>query len=344
MALGGMSYSPDAGATDTQYWSVTHSLELQDISVELSSDDPVNVPEISMASTRARTIVMDQLHGRAANGEPALLRRTFVEVEDDLEGHLTIESDDYDEALDATFEGDLADRSVRFELVEEGGEWERTFVDEDGEETDGPKEALEYLAPDAHLAGLLKEMGEAKKGASWQADAAVLVAFVAPGGKLHLSVDAPSAADRGEQPVLAGLDPLLGMDLWELLAGDSDGELTGGIDCQLTSMEEDRAVIEIKVDVSASRDVSAKLEEWITGLETPFGIEVSSGTATLDATGEGEVTWNLKTGLPVAVELELELAYRLDRTADLEMPDGSEAVLTSAYDLAGSLEASMSAE
>jgi hypothetical protein len=342
--LGGLSYAPEAGAVDTQYWTVTHTLELQELDVTLSTDDPVGVPEIEMTTTHTRTLALEQLHGAAAEGVPMKLRRTFADVEEGLDGEFTIAEESVSERLDASIEIDLQDLSVRFERADADGEWERSFVDEDGEKTDGPEDALAGLTPDADLGGLLKNLKEPEDGATWTADASTLVALVAPGGDLGASVEVTSAGERGMEPALAGLDPLLGMDLHHLLAGDSQGSLAGEIECKVVSFDDAQAVIAIEVDVTATRDVTDRVSAWIEGLDESMPVEVASANANLTATGEGVVTWDLATGLPVAVELELELTYHIERVANLEIPGEGEVVLTSEFDLAGTLESKMTAE
>ncbi|MEM8710842.1 MAG: hypothetical protein AAGG01_07815 [Planctomycetota bacterium] len=340
--LGGLAYAPEEGAQDTQYWSVTHTLELQEIDASLSNDDPINVPEIEMRTTRSRTLALEQKHVAASDGLPDRLRRSFVEVDDSLEGVFNIPSDSVAETLDAAVEIDLEDRTVQFVRTDDG--WKKTFVDEDGEETSGPADALEELRPDANLGGLLSELDDPAEGATWTADASALIALIAPAGGLGESVEVSSVGERGMEPVMAGLDPLLGMDLHHLVAGAADGSLSGEIECKVASLSGDEAVIEINVDVTANRDASERVKGWLEGFDGPMSVEVSSAAAELTAAGGGKVTWSVATGLPTSVDLELDLTYRIEREATLTMPDDGEVVLTTIFDLAGTLKSEMSAE
>ncbi len=340
---GGPGYAPEPDAADTQYWEVTHTLSLDDITVELSNDDDVEVPEIEMEATRTRTVTMEQVHETAAMGAPTSLRRTFVDLDDGIEGSFLIEEEDISETLEAEVEGDLADRSIRLRYSEEEEDWARSFVDEDGEEADGPVEALEGLAADAHLGGLLAGLEDSSEGASWTADPAALVALVSPGGKTYSGVAVSSAAERGMEPALAGLDPLLGMELWELLGGPA-AELEGEIECQVKSVTDQAMVVSFNVDVTSTCDVAEKHASWVENLDMPIGVEVTSAEATLHSQGEGSVTWDLKTNLPVKVELELELGYKLMREAALAIPGEEEAVLSTEINLVGKLQSTMSVE
>ena len=340
---GGPSYAPEAGASDTQYWEVTHTLSFVEVAVELASGEEVQIPEIEMETTRARSLTMDQVHEAAKDGRPTSLRRTFVELEDDMEGRFVIEEESVAEALDAEVEGALADQSVRLSWSDENEEWSVIFVDADGGPTDGPTSDLEGLIADAHLGGLLTDLEEPSEGARWTADAAVLAALVCPGGKTHTGVNVNSAAERGAEPALAGLDPLLGMELWELF-GDEAAKLEGGIECKVASMSGDAMVMALDVDVTSTCDVSEKLAEWVESAELPFTGEVIEGEATLQAEGEGSVTWDLKTGLPAKVELELELSYTMEREASFAIPGQGEDEISTKVELAGTLRSTMSAE
>jgi hypothetical protein len=339
----GPGYQPEAGASDTQYWEVTHTFSLDGLSVELSNGDDVEVPEIEMDATRTRTVTMEQIHEASGEGAPTSLRRSFVDLDDAIEGSIVIEGDDVSEVLDAEVEGDLADRSVRLAKSDDDGEWSRAFVDEEGEETEGPAEALKHLVADSHLGGLMLGPEEASEGASWTADPEVLAALVAPGGKTHTGVTASSAGERGMEPALAGLDPLLGMDLWELLGGPA-ADLDGEIGCKVVSSTTEALMVEFNVEVTSTCDVSEKLTGWIESVELPFPVEVTSGEAILEAEGKGTVTWDLQTNLPVKLELDLELAYQLNREATIEIPGQDEAVLSSNFELVGTLSSAMSAE
>ncbi len=343
MVSGGPSYAPEPEASDTQSWEVTHSMSLAEITVELASGNDVPSPEIEMKATRSRTVTMDQVHESAQDGAPTSLRRSFVGLEDSLEGSFSIKEDDLAETLDAKVESLLTDQSVRLTWSDEDEEWSAVFVDEDGEAAEGSPDDLAGLVADAHLGGLLANLEEPREKATWTADATVLAALVCPGGKLHAEVNVSSSGERGMEPALVGLDPLLGMELWDLL-GDEAAEFDGGIDCQVLAMSSDVMSMGLKVDVTSTSDVSEKLARWIKDAGMPWPVDVSRGEAVLQAEGQGSVTWNLKTGLPVKVDLELELAYTLQREAAFSIPGQEDDVITTEVNLIGTLSSTMTAE
>ena len=343
LVAGGPSYAPEADATDTQYWEVAHTMSFDEITVELESREEVGIPEIEMEATRSRTVTMDQVHEAAKDGAPTSLRRSFVELEDSLEGRFVIEEEGVAETLDADVEGALADQSVRLSWSDDDEAWSMEFVDEDGEPAEGSADDLAGLVADAHLGGLLANLEEPSEGASWTADAAVLAALVCPGGKMHTGINVSSAGERGIEPAIAGLDPLLGMELWELLGGEA-AELEGGIECKVSSLSSDTMVTALAVDVTSTCDVGEKLAGWLENLDMPMEVDVSRGEAVLQAEGQGSVTWDLKTGLPVKLELELQLAYTMEREATLTIPGEEEDVITSVVTLSGTLNSKMSAE
>ena len=344
-SLSDLAYSPEAGATDSQYWEVSHTLEVQEVEASLSDDSDVQVPELEMRTSRTRALTLDQVHEASAKGAPTSLRRTFVEVEEGLTGTFQIPSDGLDELVDAAIDSPLEDLGVRLAWDPSKAEWTRTFVDEDGEEADGEADLLVGLQADAHLGGILTALGDVKVGERFDAGPRTLLALVVPGGDLGAPIECSPAGDRGMEPIMAGLDPLLGMDLYDILAGEAEGGLEGEIGCRVLEVTEGKsAKIELTVDVTATRDVADRVAPWTDSMPEGTSATVVKADATMGFTGEGTLLWNLESGLPAKLELNLELSYGLEREAEIEIPGSEVLVLSTSFQFGGELTSKMTAE
>ncbi|MEM1448032.1 MAG: hypothetical protein AAGI22_02920 [Planctomycetota bacterium] len=342
-----LQYAPESGARDEQSWSVRHSLALVELSLETGDGEPANAPEMTMKATRSRSLTIAQVHDEAADGAPVVLTRTYGEVEESIDASFMIPNDGLDETLDASIDAPLDDVTVRFRWDEDEDDWSRSLVDESGEETEGQEDAIARLAVDAHLAGLLDELEEAEEGASWEAEPQAIAALVLPGGGLGGALDASPSDDRPFESHAAGVDPLLGMDLHLLLLGESEGEVSGDLRCTLKELPKDdagNATIGIEVDLTATRDITEHVLPWLDALTDDVAVDLSSASATLRMQGAGEVEWNVATGLPTSVSLDLTLAYTLEREAELVTPGGDEIVILTTVELEGDLSSEMSTD
>jgi hypothetical protein len=186
------------------------------------------------------------------------------------------------------FTSDLVGASVVFAWNAGASGYEASYAEKEGD-----ARLLEGLEEDLDLEGFLptKEVAE---GESWNVPPDVVRALIAPGGDLKLRAE--SAGQMGG-PQASQSD----------LIGELDGKFVATFGGVRSEDGAHVAVIQLEIEARSSRDLGALAEElgqaMRSGLPDDAEMKITSLDAEYELDAEGELLWNLQSGLLHALSL-----------------------------------------
>jgi hypothetical protein len=157
------------------------------------------------------------------------------------------------------------------------------------------------LDHDLDLLFLLPD-GDVEEGDSWTVEGDALRSLVAPGGQLGLVFASPPEGD------FELLEPLQVACASLLTAAEAAGEVDGELEVTWAeTVEVDgerRALLELELEVTLSRDLGERVGEVLGGAVTlPPGLRLASDW---ELEGEGVCAWSLDAGTARSLRLELD--------------------------------------
>jgi len=309
-------FRPEAGTRLSKTLEMQGELDLEDSTMEVDGVDRSEMfGQLEIVMRVGQSITVTDQYEQVADGRVTRLKRSF----DELGGTTRISGSHpvagpIEEELDMASE--LEGKSVVFTWDKDEEAYVAAFAEEGADE-----DLLEDLREDLDLSGFLPT-AEVAEGESWNVEPEVVRSLLAPGGDLKLRPDGP-AGQFGSSSQFSQND----------LIGELDGKFQatfGGV-----REEEGAKVAVIKLDLQAhsARDMSSLLEELGEQMQAnlPEGMEVDftslDGEYEFDA--EGELLWDLGTGLVHGLNLSGQMRQIVDTAMTMKMGSNSSSMETS---------------
>lgn len=305
------NYSPKAGASLSKNFAIESELELEDMTMEVNGRDMSDMAgQIEIAMKVSMTLAVTDTYEAVEDGRPSKLKRSFEEITSNthVSGSNPMAGN---EEKDIPLASELEGSTVVFDW--DGSEYVASF-DGDG----GDEDLLEDLNENLDLRDFLPEE-EVSEGDAWDLPAEAVRAALAPGGDVKLRPE-------GETNPMGGMDQFSQNDMIGELDGEFVATYAGSRDVDGTSV----AVIQLVVDARSAQDMTERLDEIKEQMKgsLPEGVEVDisalDGEYEFDA--EGELLWNLETGLVYGLDLSGEVRMIVDMAMSMSMGDEEQAM------------------
>lgn len=298
-----LEYSPKAGTTLSKHAVIEGEMELEDMKLEVDGQDMSQMAEVQMAVKSETKLSVTDRYEALADGRPTKLVRTFDEVSSSthISGNNPMAGP---QESDIPMASELEGMTVVFTW--DGDAYDVAF---DGDQK-GDESLLEELEENLDLRGFLPT-SEVAEGDTWSIPAEAVKTILAPGGDTKLRPD-------------AGGDPM-GMD--QFSQNDMIGDLTGTFEAAYAGTRENDgsrvAVIKLTIDVRSAQDMTERMGEMKEQMKEnmPPGLEfdVSSMDMEYALEAEGELLWNLETGLVASLHMSGEVRMITDMSMDMKI-------------------------
>lgn len=316
------TFAPEPGTSLTKRIENSYEISLDDMSMVMNGAEmDASMLGMEMTTSTSQVVTVVDKYEALGSGRPTSLRRTFEE----LSSATSIAMSNAmmgDQDVDAPGSSELEGLTVVFTWDDDAGEYEVAFADD----SDGDADLLEGLAEELDLRGLLPE-GEVSEGDAWDIEPDMLRQVFAPGGAVK--IEPKEAGMMGMQSPQFSQDQML---------GEFDGEVAAEY---VGTREEDGvrvAVIRISADISSARDLTDVVDEAMAEMELPEGMELEMEVESFDMEfmfeGEGELLWNLGTGLIHSLHLSGEVNQTIDTAMNMNA-GGMEQALEQSMSLSG---------
>ncbi len=327
----GLSFHPAEGASLTKTFTLESELSLDEMSVSVNGQDidPEQFGGMEMTTSVKQVIAVTDQYLSLGEGRPSRLKRTFDELSSTTQVSLNnAMMGNQDETL--TGKSDLEGLAVEFTWNEDQGEYAVAFA----EGSKGKEELLEGLAEDTDLRGFLPE-GEVKEGATWSVDVQLLRHVLAPSGAVKIEPENVSEmmGMQGPQP---SMDEML-------------GEFEGNVTAEYAGTREEDgvrvAIVKLKVEVTSAKDATELMQENMEEMELPPEVEMSVDSLDIEYgfEGEGELHWNLGTGLLHSMSLSGEASMTIDTSMKLHA-QGMDQAIENSMTLSGNQSVSVTSD
>lgn len=303
------TFQPKSGTAITKHVAIENELELEDMSMEVNGVDMSEMAgQVEMAMKVTMKLTVTDTYEAVAGERPAKLKRSFEEISSNTHvsgSNPAMGAEEKDIPLASELEG----ATVVFAWDDGDGAYRVSF---DGDQ-EGDAELLEDLEENLDLRGFLPS-AEVAEGDSWKVSAEAVRAALAPGGDIKLRPE-------GETNPMGGMDQFSQNDM----IGDLDGEFQASY---AGTRQEDGvkvAVIKLTIDAKSAQDMSARLAEIKEQMKgnLPDGVEIDisalDGEYAYEA--EGELLWNLESGLIHGLSLSGEVRMIVDMAMGMKMGD-----------------------
>jgi hypothetical protein len=310
-------YGPKAGTVLIKHVVVENELELEDSSMEVDGRDVSDMAgQVEVAMKAAMKLSVTDVYEALGEGRPTKLKRSFEEISST--SHTSVSSPvmgsrEHDVPMESKLEGS----TVVFSWDEDDSAYRVTF---DGDQK-GDEDLLEGLEEDLDLRGFLPT-SEVAEGDSWKVPAEAVKAALAPGGDVKLRAG-------------SGGDPMSGMG--QFSQNDMVGELEGEFEAVYDGARDEDgtrvAVIKLRIEARSAQDMTERLDEIMEEMkgELPEGLdmEISAIDTEYELDAEGELLWNLETGLAHALHLSGEVRMIVDSSMSMKMGDQEQSMESS---------------
>jgi hypothetical protein len=187
------------------------------------------------------------------------------------------------------------------------------------EESDGDDELLDGLTEAMDLRGMLPD-GEVSEGDTWDIEPSVLLEAFAPCGSVKI---------RPEE-----LANMMGMNSPQPSPAEMLGDFEGDITAEFEGIRDEDgtrvAVINLSIDVDTAKDMTEFMEEMMDEMEMPEGMEIDMDIESMDMEfefkGEGQLLWNLETGLVYSLTVEGTVKQAMDTAMNMSMGDMEQSI------------------
>lgn len=326
-AVDQIEFRPADGVESSKTFTITGDFELGDFSMIVSGQDMSGMVPMEQASGQfsASFSVVDQ-YVKSVDGRLVEFARKFVES--------NMEWDAADESGSEENWMELDGETVVFKWNDETKAYERSYKDGEGDE-----EKLEDMGinPDYLDYRTLLPQRAVSAGDRWSVDAKAM------GSALLFGLDfenLPGMDEDIDDPEAAAIFEELKPAFERMLESfKTDCEYVGTRDEDGVTV----AVIKVRVQADGSIDMAQMIEDLaLKQIPPEVQVEMSIDTAALnmDMTGEGELLWDPKRGLPHSFQLsgDVTLSFELDASVSAE---GQEQTIEANVEMDGSLNWSM---
>jgi len=309
------SFLPKAGTTLTKHFVQEFEMELDDMTMELDGKDVSSMAgQIQMAmKVRQKLSVTDQYEA-VEGGRPTKLKRSYDAIEGNTHVSTSMAVGDMpDSENDLPMSSELEGSTVLFTWDDAGSTYDTAFEGDKGD-----KELLVNLDEDLDLRGLLPT-SEVAKGDTWKLPIEAVKSALHPGGDTKLRPESSSG-------MTGGMDQMSPSEM----IGEPTGEFTGTYD---GTREEDGvhlAVIKIAIDLKSAQDMSSKLdgikEKMAKNMPPGMQVDITAFDTEIELTAEGELIWNLDSGLVHGLHLSGEVRTIVDVSTNMAMGDKAQSM------------------
>ncbi|MFT5049934.1 MAG: hypothetical protein ACI8QZ_001327 [Chlamydiales bacterium] len=280
----------EEGATLTKTFVGVQELDLESMSMSVGDQEvpAEHFEEMEFSIEETRTVVLVDEYLELGEGRPTKLRRTYDELSVE-----SVESSDGPRGSDGQSSKDesaLEGTSVLFTWDADEEEYSVEFDDEEG---DG--DLLEALVADADLLMFLPD-GEVEEGDSWDVDAILINALLAPGGLMSFM------DEDGDS-----IDTELALEIDE----NVEGEITATFEGLRDVDGRELAVISLEIDVTTEGDEETENEAGVT--------EASSVELAMEL--EGELLWDIDAGHIVGYDISGDVESTVTTTGSFGEQD-----------------------
>ncbi len=301
-----LGYGPKDGTTLVKKFAIQSELSLEEMTLEVNGQDMSQMADIEMAMKVAQVLAVTDRYEAVGQGRPARLKRTYDEVSSSTHVSASMPTVG-DQDLDIPGTSELEGTSVVFTWDEDGGDYDVAFA----EGSDGDEALLENLTENLDLRGFLPGK-EISAGDTWEIPVDAVKAALAPGGALKLEPDRSDERFSG----MGGIDQFNLSDMVSNLDGKFSAEFVG-------TREEDGvrvAAIKLEIEARSAQDLSDKVAEMKPDLPEGLEMEVESSDMEFELEAEGELLWNLESGLPYSFELSGDIQVITDMSMSIKPP------------------------
>jgi hypothetical protein len=308
------AFLPQEGTSQTKRFALASEMTLEDLTVEVDGNDVSSMAgNIEMAWKVDQTVAVTDHYESTTDGRPAKLRRSYNEIE-----HKTHISGSNpmtgEQESDVPASSELEGATVVFSWNEGDSDYDVAYADD----ADGDEELLTDLVEEMDLRGFLPGKDVAA-GDSWEIPMDAVRHALGLGGDLKLRPEGKTAGNPGMESFSAH----------EMMPG-LEGKCTGTYN---GAREEDGVrvgVIQLALDVKAAQDLTGKLDAMKEQIRENVPAEVELDFTAFDVEygyeSEGELLWNLETGLPFALQLSGEVNVTLDTSMNMNTGQGEQAI------------------
>ena len=313
-AVDGVGYQPKEGATATRAFLIETDLTLEDMSLEFDGQDMSEMAgKIDMAMKTSQALEVTDQYEVIADGRPAKLKRSFDKVE--TSSHITVSNPMVgDNEADVPASSELEGATVLFSWNDSEEDFDVAFAE--GE--DGDEELLVGLLENMDLRGFLPGK-EVSVGDTWKVPTDAVQNALRPGGDLKLKPESDSED-------MTGMGDFSSDDLIESLEGEFEAEYSG-------TREEEGVrvgVIQLTLKAKCARDMSDKAgamrDKMAENMPPGIQMEITAFDGELSYDAEGELLWNLESGLPHALSVSGDMRMIIDMAMSVETPDGDQSM------------------
>lgn len=308
------SFRPTPGTSQTKSIEIENEVELEDMSMELNGVDMSEMAgQVELAMKVSMKLAVTDHYLTVDGGRPTRLRRSYDEI-----SSLTHVSGSNPatgaEEKDIPLASELEGSTVVFSWNADDEEYRAEF---DGD-SQGDDDLLAALREDLDLRGFLPT-GEVSEGDTWKVPADAVKAVLAPGGDMKLRPD-------------GAVDSMGGME--QFSQNDMIGELDGKFDAVYAGTRDEDgtkvAVIKLTLDANSAQDMSSRLdqmkEQMKGNLPDEVEVDLSAMDSEFDYEAEGELLWNLESGLPFGLHLSGEVRMIIDMAMTMKMGEQEQAM------------------
>jgi hypothetical protein len=331
-----IEFAPPSGATATKSFQHTMELSLDNMNMLLNGEESPMMPDIEMSLTMEQLVKVTDTYVAVANGRPSKLSRTFDELGWDADIDVQIEmagtSNDQNQTMSGASE--LEGKTVAFAWSEEEAGFKKSF---EGEE--GNAELLEGLEEDMDLRVLLPP-GDVAEGDEWEIDVSKLRSILSPGGNLAiLPEDMPGLE---EMMMGGGLGGSMSDMVGDILEGEASGTFKGYREVDGGKV----AVIEVRIDVESSNDMTDAVQEFMDEIELPAEIgemELDHMEMEFAFEAEGTLLWNVAAGRVHSFELSGDTDLKIDQGISISA-QGQDMNMQQTVELSGTMNIAVATE
>ena len=338
VAAAKIEFAPSSGASVTKSFQHTMELSLDNMNMLINGEESGLLPDIEMSLTMEQIVRVTDTYAASSGGRPTKLSRTFDELGWDADVDIQIDIMGSTQDQNQTMSGvsELEGKTVAFTWNDEDAEYKKSF---DGE--DGDSELLEGIEEDMDLRVLLPP-GEVSEGDEWPIEVAKLRAILSPGGNLAiLPEDLPGLEDLSMMGNGLGAGSMSDM-VGDILEGEAFGIFKGYREVDGVKV----AVIEVRIDIESSNDLTDAVQELMDDIELPAEIgdlELDHMEMEFGFEAEGRLLWDVSAGRMFSFELSGDTELQVDQGLSINA-QGNDMNMQQTVELSGTLNISVSVE
>ena len=298
-----LAFQPKPGATLSRTVTAKSQMTLDDMSMTMNGN-PMPMPmEIEMEMNMEQTVKVNDQFVEVGTGRPQKLGRTFENLEQ--QSSFSVRGiPGGDQETEVKGKSALEGKTVHFVWDEEAGAFKPRFPEDQGDPA-----LLEGLEEDMDVRALLPK-GPVSTGDTWTIPASDLKSLLMPGGNLKIE---PTEQPEG----MNGMDSMSDVSgmIGDLLEGEAKADFQGTRDLDGVKV----GVIHVTLKVSSAKDISEEVADQMSGLPEGAEVEIDHMDVDLRMEGEGNLYWDISTGLPHSYELSGTIKVQMDMAMKMTM-------------------------